>query len=246
MSNLFISAERKLSIIKNTGIQYIPGHIEPLVDLIIDKYLPGDNGDLLDLGGGGLRFAIPVASLNRKIIVVDLDKTALDIDLIFSKMKENGFADFFDLNLLKKNILTVVDDVFNFIETTKVSYSLITLFRVIHFFNENEVDHLFNLLSKRLRKDGKLVVSAFSQYNDDNTTQNEIFSNSKPFLRNVFYRKFIENNNTEKIQKEQNLGPLVHLFSEDYLKVYGEKHHLKLITGNLPSTRIVRGYIFTK
>ena len=246
MSDLFISPERKISRIKNTGIQYIPGHTEPLVDLIINNYLPDDNGNILDLGGGGLRFAIPVASLHKKITVVDMDVSSVDIDLVFSRMKKNGLSDYNDISILEKKILIIVDDIFHFLSKTHKNYSLITALRLIHFFNEEETDHFFMLISKRLKKNGKLIISAFSKYNDDNLTNNEIFTYSKPFNRNIYYRKFNKNITTKKIQKEQNLGPLVHLFSDNYIKKYSMKYDLKLLKTNLPSTRIVRGYIFTK
>ena len=246
MSNLFISSERKLSKIKNTGIQYIPGHTEPLIDMIKDKFLPVDNENILDLGGGGLRFAIPVASLNKKIIVIDLDESAVDIDLIYSRMRKNRLPVFTDIHILKKNIIPVVDDVFHFLDTTEIRYSLITAFRLIHFLNEKGIDRFFRLVSDRLIEGGKFVVSAFIQYDGDNATNNEIYSNSEPYKGNVFYRKFYRNSLAEKIQTDQNLGPLVHLFSEKYLNEYGMKHNLRMIACNLPSTRIVRGFVFTK
>ena len=246
MEDLFISKERKVSAINGTGVQYIPGHFEPLVDLIIDKYLPKNRGGILDLGGGGLRFAIPVASLNKKITVVDLDRSSLNIELIFSRMRINGLTDYSDLGVLKNNILPVVDDVFHFLETAKTSFSLITAFRLIHFFNEKETDSFFRLVSRRLKKGGIIVISAFTQYDNDNATCNEIFINSEPVSENLFYRKFSGNCITEKIRGEQNLSPLVHLFSEDYLKSYLKKYNLKMVSGSLPSTRIVRGYIFIK
>jgi len=246
MESIFISRERKLSGIKDTGIQYIPGHLETFVDLIIEKYLPNPEGPVLDLGGGGLRFAIPMASLDKKITVVDLDESSVNIDFIFSRMIENGFSKHIDINILKKNILPIVDDIFQFLEKTRIRYYLITAFRLIHFFNENEVDRFFGVISKRLKKECLLVISAFSKFSERDSEYNEIFTNSEPIDGNVFYRKFFENETAKNIQKQQNLGPFVHLFSEEYLVEYGKRYNFKLIAGNLPSTRIVRGYIFSK
>ena len=245
MNDFFISPERKLSGTKNKGIQYIPGHTEPLVDLIVNEYLPDNNEPILDLGGGGLRFAIPVASLNKRITVVDLDESSVNIDQIFSRMRENELTDYNDLNILKKNIEIIVDDVFHFLETTDENYSLITAFRLIHFFNEKEIDKFFGFISDRLRNNGRIIVSGFVQNDSDNITKNEIFNNSRPVGDNLYYRLFNKSNLADKIQKEQNLSPMVHLFSEDYLMEYCNKYKLKLVASNLPSTRIVRGFIFT-
>ncbi len=186
MESIFISRERKLSGIKDTGIQYIPGHLETFVDLIIEKYLPNPEGPVLDLGGGGLRFAIPMASLDKKITVVDLDESSVNIDFIFSRMIENGFSKHIDINILKKNILPIVDDIFQFLEKTRIRYYLITAFRLIHFFNENEVDRFFGVISKRLKKECLLVISAFSKFSERDSEYNEIFTNSEPIDGNVF------------------------------------------------------------
>lgn len=246
MKSRFISRERRLSGIKNTGVQYIPGHTEPLIDLIIDQYLPKDGGKILDLGGGGLRFAIPVASLNYKVTVVDLDPTGLDLNLIYSRMEENGCLEFPNFRLISKNIKLCVDDVFNFLDVSKVNYSLITAFRLLHFFNINEVDTFFKLLEKRIMNDGKIVISTLSPFEENNETYNEVFENTLSIKDNIFYRKFNRSSGAKKLRKEQNLGHSIHLFTENYLKSIAERNGFKMITGNLPSTRIARGYVLTK
>ena len=75
---MFIAKHRRFSQQPGCGVQYIPGHIEPFVDLVLKEFLPPE-GDLLDLGGGGLRFALPVALGGRAITVVDLDGGGLDV-----------------------------------------------------------------------------------------------------------------------------------------------------------------------
>jgi hypothetical protein len=241
----FISAERKVSKIKGTGIQYLPGHVEPLTDLIIKEYLPSDEGLILDLGGGGLRFAIPVASQNRKITVVDSDKTGTDIDLIYSKLKKNKKVHLPDINLLRQNIKIENEDIFSFLENSIAKYSLIAAFRLIHFFNEKETDRFFRLVSFRIKKTGTLVLSGFSIFEEDDSTYNEIYCNSEPVSGNEYYRKFFNNISALKIQQEQNLSQYFQMFSEDYINGITRKYNFKMIVGGLPSTRVVRGYIFT-
>jgi hypothetical protein len=242
----FISAERKVSKIKGTGIQYLPGHVEPLADLIIKEYLPSDAGLILDLGGGGLRFAIPVALQNRKITVVDTDSSGTDLDLIYNKLKKNKKVNLPDINLLRLNINIENEDIFGFLENSKAKYSLITAFRLIHFFNEKETDRFFRLVSFRIKKTGTLVISGFSRFEEDDSTYNEIYCNSEPVSGNYYYRKFLNNISALKIRQEQNLSLYFQIFSEEYLNEIIKKHNFKMIVGGLPSTRIVRGYIFTK
>jgi hypothetical protein len=244
VNKLFIAKERKVTTVDGTGIQYIPGHIEPLVDMVIENNLPV-SGQILDLGGGGLRFAIPVAEKNKKITVVDLDSSGLDINIIYNKMIENNIEDLPDLELITQNIIIKVDNVFNFLKNTNTIFSLITSFRLIHFFSEKDVVELFKLISKKISDHSKLIISAITPFNEDNITYNDIYLNSKPVSKNIYYRKFMTNELANKIQTEQNLGDYIHLFTADYIESYANKFNFKLIESNLPSTKIVRGFIFS-
>jgi cyclopropane fatty-acyl-phospholipid synthase-like methyltransferase len=246
MRDLFISKERKPSKIAGTGIQYIPGHIEPFVDLVIKNYLPPEREEILDLGGGGFVFAIPVAALNRNITVVDMDPSGLDLKLIYQRIGENGHPIIPDYNFLREKIQIEIRNIFDYLRAAKSFYPLITAFRLIHFFDEQEVDLFFHLVSERLNYHGKLILSAFTKYIEDDKVYNEIYLNSEPVKNNDFYRRFSDSNVAADIQKVQNLGSCFHVFSEDYIKGIAEKANLKLIFANLPSTRIVRGYIFEK
>jgi len=104
MEDLFISNERKTSKVKGTGIQYIPGYIDPFVDFVIEKWLPVEKNSILDLGGGGFRFAISAAILNKNIIVVDLDPSGLDLELIYRRVNENGQIEIPVYDFLKEKI----------------------------------------------------------------------------------------------------------------------------------------------
>jgi 2-polyprenyl-3-methyl-5-hydroxy-6-metoxy-1,4-benzoquinol methylase len=246
MKGLFISNERKISNILGTGIQYIPGHIEPFVDLVINNYLPGEKSHILDLGGGGLRFAFPAALLNRKVTVVDLDPSGIDLEVISRKINEVGRFGFYDKNILKENIHVEICNCFDYLEKSRNSFLLITAFRLIHFFTEEEVIHFFQLVSQKLKKKGRLIVSAFSMFNSDDNSLNEIYLNSEPVRNNNLYRKFFKNESALAIKNGQNLGDYFHVFTYDYLKEIGERVNLKLEMGNLASTRVVRGYVFIR
>lgn len=246
MRELFISNERKKSMIRGTGIQYIPGHIEPFVDLILNNYLPEEKDHILDLGGGGLRFAIPVAALKRKITVVDLDSTGTEYDLIIQRIKEIGHVETPDVKLIRSFIHIENCNCFDYLERTTLRFSLITAFRLIHFFNEEEVVRFFKLVSRRLVTNGILAVSAFSANNTDDNSINDIYLNSEPVKNSHLYRKFLDNSIALEIRKSQNLGKYFHVFTGEYLKDMGEKVKLKIVKSELISTRIVKGYVFIK
>lgn len=89
MDSSYISSERRISCVKGTGVQYIPGHEETFVDYILESFLP-NMGEILDLAGGGLRFAIPVALKGRRIIVVDKDEGSLNIEGIVARVLANS------------------------------------------------------------------------------------------------------------------------------------------------------------
>jgi hypothetical protein len=246
MDKLFISKERKVSAVPGTGVQYIPGHVEPLVDLIVNDFLPFSGG-ILDLGGGGMRFAIPVALADKKITIVDLDRTGLDIDLIHEKMKGNNMEEVPDIFLLKKNIIIINEDIFNFLFYTTYTYALITAFRIIHFFSESEIKKFFNLVSSKIAPGGKIVISALTQYDEDNKKFNEVYVNSRPVSpENKYYREFTDSDAANRIQQEQNLSKRIHLVSCEYLEKLLEPTMLKIAYYDIPSTKIVKGYILEK
>lgn len=246
MKDLFISNERKVSTVPGTGIQYIPGHIEPFVDLIIKNYLPEEKNLILDLGGGGLRFAIPVAMSGKKITVVDLDPSGIDLELICRRISEIGEFKLPDINLLRENIQMEMCNCFDYLEKASLSFSMITAFRLIHFFNEQEIVRFFQLVSKRIISGGRVFISAFSMYNSDDNKLNEIYLNSEAVGNNNFCRKFFPNDSALALQNSQNLSGFFHVFTSEYLKEFGQKVNLKMELGNLESTRIVKGYIFIK
>jgi hypothetical protein len=233
MKNLFISKERKVSTLSGTGIQYITGHVEPLIDLVINNYLP-ESGNILDLAGGGLRFGIPVAMSKRKITVVDLDPSGVNIPVIFSKLKKNKYSDLPDLKTLKKYIKVKIDDVIHYLNNSNEKYSLITSFRLIHFFKEDNVSEFFRLISNQLSDDGLLIISAITPFIEDNKTPNELFINSSPVFNNIYYRKFIDSSLSRKIRNEQNLGEFIHFFTKDYLASYLNRYDLEIIKSELP------------
>jgi len=62
---VFISEHCRRSPKSGHGAQYLPGHVEPFVDLIIDEYLP-ETGELLDLGGAGMDSSLLWTPINQR------------------------------------------------------------------------------------------------------------------------------------------------------------------------------------
>ena len=244
--SMFISKERKISLVKGGGIQYIYGHEETFIDFIINKYLPV-SGNILDIGGGGLRFAIPAALQDKIVTVVDSDQDSLNVPDIVNRVNKNGKITV-SLKKIQARIKTVKSDIFNYLEKTAESYSLISAFRVIHFFGPDEIEIFFRLISSKLDKDGIFAVSAMSAYNNKNFKEfNEFYLNSSAvYLNNELYRKFNSTLKADNIKKEQNLPMYLHFIDTDFISSKAEQYGFKVLERDILSTRVVNGYVLKK
>lgn len=246
MSELaFISRERKFSTVKGTGVQYIPGHEESFVDYVISNYV-NDKEQILELGGGGMRFAIPAADKNKNITVVDSDKSSLDIKAIIQKVKSNEKV-FVDEELVSSRINVVEGDVSSFLETSSKLYDLIVSFRVIHFFTPEKLRKFFELCSSSLAEDGTFVVSAITPYSNGNKDlTNEIFDNTAPVDQSIYFREFVNSNEAQNIREAQNLSSRMHFVDESLVSQLCKEFGLELLESDISSTRVVAGYIIRK
>lgn len=243
---MYIAKERKMSSIKNTGIQYIPGHDDNFVDLVCQKYLP-ENGRILELGGGGLRFAVPAALRDKDITVVDIDNEALDISKIIRIVNENAKMSVSADSIISR-INVVNEDIFYFLENTREKYSLIVCFRVIHFFSPEQIERFFSLLENTMAENGVLAISAMTKNNFSRKDElNEFFLNTSPvYDKNILYRRFEDTPEAENIRQSQNLSKNIHFIDEHFIKCKAEKFKYKIIVTNFPSTRIVNGHVLKK
>jgi hypothetical protein len=243
---MYISPERKVSAIPGTGVQYIPWHDEQFVDFVVENYLP-QTGRILDLGGGGLRFAIPVALKGKSILVVDLDEAGLNIEDIVRRSNEFGkihinFADVINY------ITTKVDNILSFLERDDRTYQLITAFRLVHFFSPLVLDIFFSLISLRLDQQGTFAFSGVTPYNvKEKDTLNEIFANSTACdPSNILYRKFNDSPEATAIKTKQNLPQCIHLINDEFIHSLADKYKLTVVAADIPSTKIVAGYLLKK
>jgi SAM-dependent methyltransferase len=243
---MYIAKERKKSSIKNTGIQYIPGHDDNFVDLVCQKYLP-ENERILELGGGGLRFAVPAALRGKDITVVDIDKEALNIPQIVKIVNENAKISV-NADSIISRINVVNEDIFYFLENTRKKYGLIVCFRVIHFFSPEQIERFFSLIENRITGSGILAISAMIKNNFSREGEpNEFFLNSSPVCgENILYRRFEDTLEAESLRQNQNLPKNIHFIDEHFVNCKAEKFKYEIVVSNFLSTRIVNGYVLKK
>ncbi len=242
----FISKQRRLSQKEGFGVQYLPGHVEPFIDLVIDNYLP-KNGKILDLGGGGLRFALPVALQGRKVSVVDLDRSGLDVEMVVNRVNENDGT-----SLDSKDLLTLIEihesDVLEFLRTNRQPHTLITCFRVAHFMQPYEISDLFRLIHQALASEGLFAFSGMTSYNlPDKIEYNELFLNSEPVSTSTpLHRRFLDTPAAEDVRTGQNLMKEIHLVDSEFVASHAHNAGFEVVVDSYQSTRIVAGFIMKK
>jgi SAM-dependent methyltransferase len=228
-------------------VQYLPGHVEPFVDLVIGEYLP-DDGGILDLGGGGLRFALPVALKGRPVTVVDVDPTGLDVEMVVQRVNENEGAEI-DPDAIVPLLELVEADVLDFLRTNTKEFALITAFRVAHFMSPLQVRELFTLVHRNLRADGTFVFSAMTPHDllEGGDRLNEVFLNSEPVSAETpLYRRFSVNREAAALRSEQNIGELVHLVDAKFVSDVSRGSGFEVVVSAHRSTRIVAGYVLKR
>lgn len=247
-ANLFkmVSAQRKISNIEGTGIQYLPGHEEPFADEVLRHLTTlGDGLNLLELGGGGLRFISAAANLNvvANIAVVDTDYHALDYEKIGKIAAENL------VQIRTKCSFHVIDVrlFWDMLSPTPL-FEAIVAFRLFHFFDPASFDKSIGDASKRLKSGGILAISGIASvdYNVPGK-QNQLYIHSAPIDGNKYYRKLDKNVDAViKAMREQNLQEDILFFEEDLIDAIAKKYGLTKVSGPIKATRIVSGYILKK
>jgi SAM-dependent methyltransferase len=228
------------------GVQYVPGHVEPFVDLVVGEYLP-PTGNLLDLGGGGLIFAVPCALRGRKVTVVDLDEAALDVGMVIDRVNRNDGSRI-DVRAIGPLIETRVSDVLEYLRGESKQFALVSAFRVAHFLGPEGLSELFRLTSRILIPGGIFVLSGMTPYIlVEGTAYNEVYLNSTAVsLEQPLYRVFACTDSANQIRQEQNLGSTVLLFDSAVIAAHSRQVGFEVLVDSFPATRIVAGYIMRK
>lgn len=238
----FITKERALSFHKGGGVQYIPGHIEPFIDYVLEKVLSdGKVRSALDLGGGGLRFALPASRYLGKITVVDLDADSIDVDTIISRINEVGNStDCFRKDVIKPT----VNSISSFIEKDELDFDMVLLSRVIHFMRPDETETLFKTLGSKLPSGSYVFVSSIVKLDKSTGQPNEYFRNTAPAM-SEHYRKFLDTAEAVELRRRQNLPDCLHICETEYLtSLLGGDFNL--LEEPLWATRTVQGFVFRK
>jgi len=239
---IFISPERRFAAKPGNGVQYIPGHIDEFVDYINENLVPISNS-ILDIGGGGLRFAVPVALKHKHITVIDEDPTSLDISFISKQINQVGKLKV-NSHDLSKYITPKLGNLFDIIPFDDTEYSLITSFRVIHFMDPVSIVNFFEIVTKRLASKGIIAISAMTPFISNTLNYNELFLNSYNLSKdNELYREFKDTDEAIGIKQNQNLPDTFHMIDENFIRNIADRYNLTTLAANVPSTRIVSGYI---
>ncbi len=243
---MYITEERRCSAIEGVGIQYIPGHDEKFIDYIVERYLP-EAGNIVDLGGGGFRFAIPVSLTGRNVTIVDIDSDGLDLPSIVERINQNGKM-FIDLKRIQNLIKINVQDIFQFLKMTPENYDLISAFRVLHFLSPIQMDEIFSLMTQKLNPEGVLAISSITLFDRSKSNDyNEFFMNSSVVDQgNFLYRKFYDNTEASRIRQKQNLPQYLHFIDNQFIGSMSSKYGLEVVESDVPSTRVVNGYVLKK
>lgn len=245
---MFVSPHRRLTSRPGHGVQYLPGHVEPFVDLVLERFVP-DQGRMVDIGGGGLRFAVPVALSGKRISVVDLDPAGLDLDVIVGRVNANDESDLSSRGLAEL-IEVHVGDGLDFLDETREEFALITAFRLVHLLPPELVNRFFGAAFRALEPGGHLVVSGMTAYNlplGERAQFNEIFASSEPIRsEEPLFRRFVRNHAADGIRRTHNLGPWFHLIDAPFISRLARSAGFQLVVDSYKSTRIVAGFVLRK
>ena len=244
---MFISEHRRLSQCPGGGVQYIPGHIEPFVDLVISRYLPGD-GAVVDLAGAGLRFAVPVALSGRRVTVIDLDSSSLDVRTISRRVNEIQSGPSLDISQLQALVEVEVAEVLSYLRNTSRRFALVCAFRFAHFLDPDQFVEFLQLAYSVLVPEGILALSAMTPYNlPDTTSRNEVFLHSVPVSPGFsLHRTFRKDQESKRVREQQNLAEQIHLVHTEFMHRVSKETGFEILEDSVRSTRIVAGFVLRK
>jgi 2-polyprenyl-3-methyl-5-hydroxy-6-metoxy-1,4-benzoquinol methylase len=240
---MFIAPHRKACALKGQGIQYIPGHTDSFVDHVVNNYVMSTS-NVLDLGGGGFRFAVPAARIAKSVDVVDNDETSLDIESIINHARKNDNN--FDMNNSFSNIKCHCSDLLYFLSRLHKKYDLITSFRVIHFFSESEINTFISSIKNNLTENGILALSFITPFDNGGCSgkYNEVYLETESLDNKTnTFRKFRNTGAALGIMQCQNLAEQIAVIDPEYFKELCQNFNFECIEGPIQSTRVVEGFI---
>ncbi len=239
---MFITPERRQSGVVGTGIQYVPGHVEPFVDHVVARYLPA-SGRILELGGAGFRFALAAALAGRTVTVVDRDEAGLALPEIVERVNANGKLSL-SLADLAPRIDPRVDDALAFLEKDRGPYALVCAFRLIMYFTPEDVGRLVRLVGGVLAPGGVFAVSGMTP--GEGGADNEFHALTEAIGADPLYRRFRDTEAARRLRAEQNQPERVFFVTAERIRELAAAGGMEVVETDLPSTRIMRGHVLRR
>lgn len=241
----FISPQRRLSVVRGGGVQYIPGHIEPFVDGVIDLLrTSGDVAEILEIGGGGLRFATAASCLDAvtTLSVVEPDYASLDVDRALAD------AEAVKERLRAKSLFYVMgEDRFFARLAADVRFDAVVSFRVFHFLDEANWERVLACVAAHLRPGGLFIFSGLSPVDQDSGETAPLYKGSRPVGDDPDYRELdAAAPEVARAMAEQNLPGRMRFFPAEATVARLAAAGFSLVRGPVRSTRMVHGFVFRK
>lgn len=244
----FISPQRRISQLPGGGVQYIPGHTEFFVDAVVDLVRRDQSmNTILEIGGGGLRFASAVAVISSvtDITVVEPDYASLDP---IRALRDSTNSEAILQQMKHKCAFHVVSEKrFFHLLKADVYYDMVASFRVFHFLDEESWERVIDAVRAHLRPGGLFVFSGLSPMDQDTGAESLLYQGSQAIGDDPDYRKL--NTASSKVERAvsiQNLPSMMRFFPVDTTVRRLQTAGFNLVDGPFRSTRIVHGFIFQK
>ncbi|WP_345993669.1 hypothetical protein [Sulfurimonas sp. HSL-1716] len=245
MSFKMVGDQRKVSNLLGTGIQYIPGHIEPYVDECVQEVQKYKPKRILEIGGGGFRFISEVITNEaiKEALIIEPDYYALDYKKILTKIDQ---LELIDLMEKKVNFFIGTDEKYFEINNIKMQFDCIAAFRVYHFSTPEKFQNIIQKFSEIMSENALLFLSGMCSLDYLTKEENIFFTNSMPINSEKYYRKLDQTNEMvrDAITK-QNLPENILFLDMEFIERSIGKN-FKVLKGPIMSTKIVAGYILQK
>ncbi len=245
-----ISENKRLTKVKGTGVQFLPGYPEKFLDRVrsfirnVDKKI-----NILEIGGGGLIYLLSLIDESNigKYIVIEPDITSTNYYDIIKHYNLN--EDLIRCSENKSVIINTSAETFFRDFTLNLNIDVILCFRVAHFFTPYQFNEFITACHRTLKKGGFLIISAIGKTDYEErfgSSTNEFYINSDPIDGAIYYRSFSNNETGRKIIEDQNLKTNMLFFEKEYVENIFNRTGFKIAEGPIEATRIVDAYILRK
>ena len=240
--------QRKIANGGGFGIQYLPGHVEPYMDHCLSLLAAAGAANILELGGGGLRFALPameLAALGR-LTVVDPDAVALSVARVAAEVAVPAAWLDRAATVLEPWIGSAQDFFWDL--PAGQSFDAVAAFRVFHFMTEAEFAATAAQVARCLVPGGLFLLSGLGRADHDcaDGADNDFFRASQP-QPTPWYRRIDDRDPAVARQlAAQNLGDHMLFMTPDWMDPLLSGLGFSRVEPPMAATRIVSGHVFRK